>query len=167
MKMTKKLFSVALILLLLGAMSLTLHAEQTNITATVTEANTPSYTITVPESITATDLQRTATTSYHKSEFTVSVPETLPMNGKQITVRVYGDDDVFTLKNADGSAVLPYEIFSNAHPERSLANGDIFVIFTQVGEQKGFVRVDQKNITQADTYTGNLRFAFSVTDIEE
>lgn len=167
MKMTKKIFSLVLILFLLSAMSVTLYAEGTNITATVTAANTPSYTITVPDSITATDLQRTATTSYHKSEFTVSVPETLPLDGKQITVRVWGDDDVFALKNADGSAILPYEVFSDAYPERSLANGDVFVIFTQVGEQKGFIRVDQKNITKADTYKGNLCFAFSVTDIEE
>ena len=167
MKITAKLFSLALVLLLLSCMSVTLYAEQTNVTATVVETNTPSYTIIVPDGITATDLQRTSTSVYYDKEFTVSIPESLPMNGKQICVRVYGDDGVFALKNATGDAVLPYEVFSNADAEQSLANGDIFATFVQVGEQTGFVRVDQKNITKADTYTGNLRFAFSVTDIEE
>ena len=89
------------------------------------------------------------------------------MEGKQIDVRVYGDDGVFALKNADGSSWLPYEVFSKADAQKALQSGDIFATFTEVGEANGFIRIDQKNITQADTYTGTLRFSFSVSDIIE
>ena len=167
MKMTMKICSLLLVLLLFGAMSITLYAEESNITATVIATNGPTYTIVVPSEISAADLQRTPQTSYYQKDFTISVPEVLFLDGKKIDVRVYGDDGVFALKNADGSSTLPYEVFSNANKENALQNGDVFATFTAVGEASGFIRIDQKNITTADTYTGNLRFSFSVSDIEE
>lgn len=167
MKITVKFFSLFLVLLLLSAMSVTLYAEESNVTATAIANNSPIYTIVVPTEISADDLQRTETTNYYKENFSISVPEDLLLQGKQISVRVYGDDGVFALKNADGSSILPYEVFSDANTENSLQNGNVFATFREAGSQSGFVRIDQKNIIKADVYTGNLRFAFALEDIEE
>ena len=167
MKLTIKICSLLFVLLLLGAMTVTLYAEEATVTATVIAKNTPSYTVVVPEEISADDLIRTPETSYYKEEFTVSVTEAFNLDGKKIEVRVYGDDGVFALKNADGSSTLPYEVFSNENVDNALQSGDVFATFTKVGETSGFIRINQKNITTADTYTGNLRFSFSVSDIEE
>ena len=168
MKITTKIISLCLVLLLMGAMSVTLYAEETTVTATAIASNSPIYTVVVPQEITSTeDLQRTETTSYHNEAFTVSVTEALFLDGKQISVRVWGEDGTFVLKNADGSSTLPYEVFSNTNAESALQDGDVFATFTTVGSQSGFVRIDQKNITKADIYTGNLRFSFSLSDIEE
>lgn len=167
MKLATKFFSLLLILLLMCALSITLHAEETSITATVIAKNAPTYTVVIPPEISADGLQRTPDTSYYKEAFTIGVTDVQYLDGKQICVRVYGDDGAFALKNADGSSTLPYEVFSNINAESPLQSGDVFAIFTGVGEQSGYIRIDQKNITRADTYTGNLRFSFSVSDIEE
>ena len=167
MKITVKIISFFIVLLLIAAFSVTLYAEEATVTATVIATNSPTYTVVIPQEITsAEDLQRTETTSYHKEAFTVSVPEALFLEGKQITVRVWGEDGLFVLKNADESSTLPYEVFSDAE-ENALQNGDVFASFTEVGSQSGFVRIDQKNITQSDIYTGNLRFSFALEDINE
>ena len=167
MKITAKLVALVLVLLLFGAMSVTLSAEESTVTATAIADNSPIYTIVVPTEISADDLQRTETTSYYDESFTISVPEAMILDGKQISVRVWGDDGEFALKNADGSSTLPYAVFSNANIEDALQNGDVFATFTAAGSQGGFVRIDQKNITKADVYTGNLRFFFAIEDIGE
>lgn len=167
MKITVKIFSLFLVLLLLGAMSVTLYAEESSVTATAIANNSPIYTVVVPTEISADDLQRTETTNYYKETFSISVPEALLLEGKQISVRVYGDDGVFALKNTDGSSTLPYEVFSDANAENSLHNGDVFATFRTEGSQSGFIRIDQKNISKADIYTGNLRFAFALENIGE
>ena len=170
MKITFKIISVCIVLLLLGALSLTLYAESpqsSTVTATVIATNTPTYSVSVPTSITADDLTRTADSDFVDKEFTISVPEALSLDGRQICVRVYGDNGVFALKSLDGKSTLPYKVYSNANAELPLESGDIFATFAGVGEQSGFVRVDQKDIEKADTYTGNLRFSFFVSDVEE
>lgn len=168
MKITVRILSLFVVLLLMVAMSITLYAEEATVTATAIAANSPIYTVTVPTEITsAEDLQRTESTSYHDEAFTVSVPEALFLDGKQITVRVWGEDGTFVLKNVDGSSTLPYEVFSNSNMENALQNGDVFAAFTEVGSHSGFVRIDQKNITQSDIYTGNLRFSFALEDINK
>ncbi len=169
MKATVKICSLLLVLLLLSTMTVTLYAEDgsSNVTATVISTNAPTYTISVPSDLSADDLVRTPGTSYYQKEFTVSISDAVFLDGKQIDVRVYGDDGVFALKSSDGTAILPYDVFSNQNIEKALQNGDVFATFTQVGEADGFIRIDQKNITVADTYTGNLRFSFSVSDIGE
>ena len=170
MKITFKLVSLCIVLLLLGSLSVTLYAESpqnATLSATVIATNTPTYSVQVPTGITAEDLQRTTESDYVDKEFTIGVPEVLSLNGKQICVRVYGDNGVFALQNADATSWLRYEVYSNANTTLPLQSGDVFATFTAVGEQSGFVRIDQKDITHADTYTGNLRFSFFVSDIEE
>lgn len=169
--MKMKIFSILMLLLLLGSMSMTLHAEEiggSNVTATVVANNSPTYSVVVPTNITADDLYRTSEDQYVDKAFVIRVSEILSLNdNQQICVRVYGDNNVFALQNADGTSTLSYKVFSNANEEQSLKNGDIFATFTEVGEQGGFIRINQKDITKADTYTGNLRFSFSVSDIDE
>ncbi|MBQ4273608.1 MAG: hypothetical protein IJB94_01380 [Clostridia bacterium] len=170
MKMTLKIVSLCAILLLLGAMTLTLYAEEpqsSTVSATVIATNTPTYSVIVPTGITADDLQRTSESDFVDKEFTISIPEVLSLDGRQICVRVYGDNGVFVLQGSDGTSTLPYQVYSNANTEQALASGDVFAIFTQEGEQSGFVRIDQKDILKTDTYTGNLRFSFFVGDVEE
>ena len=170
MKIAFKVISLCLIALLLGAMTVTLYAEapqSSTVSATVIATNTPTYSVQVPTGITAEDLQRTTESDFVDKEFTIGVPEALLLEGKQICVRVYGDNGVFALQNANGTSWLRYEVYSNANIELPLQSGDVFATFTAVGEQSGFVRIDQKDITQTDTYTGYLRFSFFVSDIEE
>lgn len=167
MRFTRKIITLLLVLALLSLMSITLYAAEATVTATVVATNTPTYTVIVPPELSATDLQRTETSVYYQKEFIVSVPEVSFLNGKQIEVRVWGGNGVFALTNADGNSILPYEVFSNVNTDLSLQNGEIFATFTEPGEASGFVRIDQKNITRADTYTGNLMFSFSVSDLTE
>ena len=167
MRFTRKIITLLLVLALLSLMSITLYAAEATVTATVVATNTPTYTVIVPPELSATDLQRTETSVYYQKEFIVSVPEVSFLDGKQIEVRVWGGNGVFALTNADGNSILPYEVFSNANTDLSLQNGEIFATFTEPGEASGFVRIDQKNITRADTYTGNLMFSFSVSDLTE
>ena len=88
MKATIKIFSLLLILLLLGAMTVTICAEEANVTATVIATNGPTYSVVVPTEISAADLLRTPETSYYQKDFTISVPEVLFLEGKQIDVTV-------------------------------------------------------------------------------
>lgn len=170
MKIAFKVISLCLIALLLGAMTVTLYAEapqSSTVSATVIATNTPTYSVQVPAGITAEDLQRTSESDFVDKAFTISVPEVLSLGGQQICVRVYGDNGVFALQSSDGTATLPYQVYSNANTQQALNSGDIFAIFTEAGEQGGFVRIDQKDITKTDSYTGNLRFSFFVSDVEE
>lgn len=169
MKMTFKIISLCLILLMLAAMTVTIYAQDSQsstVSATVIATNTPTYSVQVPAGITAEDLQRTSESDFVDKEFTISVPEVLSLGGQQICVRVYGDDGVFALQSSDGTATLPYQVYSTANTAQALNSGDVFAIFTDAGEQSGFVRIDQKDITKTDTYTGNLRFSFFVSDAE-
>ena len=88
MKYWRKLFAFMLVLAMVSSMTLTLHAQESNVTATVIATNEPSYQITIPTTIEAENLNRTAESSYHKEEFTISVSEIDFLNGKQICVRV-------------------------------------------------------------------------------
>jgi hypothetical protein len=169
MKLTFKIVSFCLILLMLGAMTVTIYAQDSQsstVSATVIATNTPTYSVQVPAGITAEDLQRTTESDFVDKAFTISVPEVLSLGGQQICVRVYGDNGVFALQSSDGTATLPYQVYSNANLEQALNSGDVFAIFTDAGEQGGFVRIDQKDITKTDTYTGNLRFSFFVSEAE-
>jgi hypothetical protein len=84
MKMTMRLCSLLLILLLLGAMTLPLYAAESNVTATVIATNSPTYTVVVPSEILADDLQRTPETSYYKEDFTIRVSEVTFLDNKKI-----------------------------------------------------------------------------------
>ena len=167
MRFSKKIFSFVLILTLFCLMSITLSAAESTVSATVVSTNAPTYTVIVPPEIPVADLQRTEVSVYYQKEFVISIPEASFLDGKKIEVRVWGEDGVFALKNADGSSYLPYEVFSTgADLEVAVQNGEVFATLTEVGDASGFVRIDQKNITRADTYTGSLTFSFSVSDIE-
>lgn len=166
MKYLRKLFACMLVLAMVSSMTLTLHAQESNVTATVIATNEPSYQITIPTTISAENLNRTAESSYHKEEFTISVSEIDFLNGKQICVRVYAENGVFELCNADRSGKLAFEVYSTADTENALQSGDIFATFTEPASQDGYIQIDTKNIVAEDTYSGNLSFAFFITDAE-
>lgn len=171
MKITTKLFSLFLVLVLLSSMPLTLCAEGSGssaatVTATVIANNSPVYSVAVPTGISAEDLQRTAESSPRDIPFTIHISEILTLNDRQICVLVSGSDGEFVLKNEDGTSTLPYKVYSKTNEDKALESGGIFATFTGVGQQDGFVRIDQKDITRADTYTGNLRFTFTLIDAE-
>jgi hypothetical protein len=172
MKIPTKLFSLFLVLVLLGVMPLTLCAEGTGssaatVTATVIANNSPVYSVAVPTGICADDLQRTADSSPKDIPFTIHISEILTLNDRQICVLVSGSEGEYILKNEDGTSTLPYKVYSKANKDKSIEHGGIFATFTEVGSQDGFIQIDQKNITKADTYTGNLRFSFTLMDIDE
>lgn len=168
MKQFKKLFSLLLVLVMLSFMTLTLHAQSagTTITATVIATNEPSYQITIPSSISAENLNKTAESDYHKENFSIAVSQIDFLNGKQICVRVYAENGVFEMYNSTKSSTLPYQVFSTADTINALESGDVFAVFSEPGSQDGYIQIDKKDINVADTYSGNLSFAFFITDAE-
>lgn len=167
MKTMKKLFAILLAITLICATPLTLCAQEANVTATVIAANEPTYQITIPASLSADDLHRTAETDYYEKEFEVSINEVSFLNGKVITVRVYSENGDFVLQGTDHDETLAFEVFSTADLTNPLESGDVFATFDEARAQTGMIRIDQKDIRVADTYTGSLSFAFFVTDTNE
>ncbi len=168
MKAMTKILAFVLALAMLSAMSLTLHAQEvnSNVTATVIAANEPTYQITIPETLSAENIQRTTESSYYTHDFSIAVSEISFLNGKEICVRVYAEDGEFLLTNSDGNYTLAFDVFSYADTQNALASGDIFARFAEDGKQDGFIRLDRKDVQTSDTYTGNLRFAFFLADAE-
>ena len=171
MKITIRIFSLFLAVLLLNALPMPLYAESSGsssstVTATVIANNSPVYSVAISSTISAENLQRTTQSTPKDIPFTVQISEILTLNDRQICVIVSGSDNKFVLKNEDGSSELPYQVFSKTNENESIKSGEIFATFTEIGERQGFVRIDQKNITQADTYTGNLRFTFTLIEVE-
>ena len=171
MKITVRIFAFFLAVVLLSALSTPLYAEgsgssSSTVTATVIANNSPVYSVAISSSISAEDLQRTAQSSPRDIPFTIQVSEILTLNNRQICVIVSGSDGEFVLRNGDGTSTLPYQVFAKENKNHSIHSGEIFATFTEIGKREGFVRIDQKNITAADTYTGNLHFTFTLIDVE-
>ena len=167
MKLTTKIFAFFLILVALVSMTVTICAEEANgatVTAKVIANNSPLYSVAIPTGISVEDLKRTAESSYSETEFSIQVMDTIGLNGQKIYVRISGEDGAFVLKNEAGTSTLPYAVSTKENKENPVGNGKVFATFVGQGKQYGYILIDQKNIKQADTYTGNLRFTFSVGD---
>lgn len=171
MKTTIRIFAFFLAIVLLSALSTPLYAEgsgssSSTVTATVIASNSPVYSVAITSTLSAENLQRTAQNCNHDIPFTIEVSEILTLNDRQICVIVSGSDGEFVLQNGDGTSTLPYQVFAKANEDESINSGEIFATFTEIGKREGFVRIDQKNIKEADTYTGNLHFTFTLIEVE-
>ena len=167
MKLTIKIFAFFLMLLLMGTLTATICADgsgSSSVTATVIANNSPLYSVSIPTGISAEGLQRTAESSYKDTEFAIQIMDTIGLNGQKIYVKVSSDVGSFVLTNANGTSTLPYTVYAKNNPETSLTYNGVFATFEGQEKQLGFIRIDQKDIRQADTYTGNLRFTFYVAD---
>lgn len=171
MKITIRIFAFFLAVVLLTALSTPLYAEgsgssSSTVTAKVIANNSPVYSVAISSTISAEDLQRTAQSCPKDIPFTIQVSGILTLNDRQICVIVSGSDGEFVLQNSDGTSTLPYQVFAKANEDEAIKSGEIFATFTEIGNREGFVRIDQKNITEADTYTGNLHFTFTLIEAE-
>lgn len=167
MKLTIKIFALFLMLVLMGTMTTTICADgsgSSSVTATVIANNSPLYSVSIPTGISADNLQRTAESSYKDTDFAIQVMDAIALNGQKIYVKVSSDNGSFVLKNANGTSTLPYAVYAKNAPETPITYNGVFATFEGQEKQMGFIRIDQKDIRQADTYTGNLRFTFYVAD---
>lgn len=134
----------------------------TGISANVTAASKPEFTVTIPSSgIAFESLVRTANDSFKQSDFSVSVDGVEYLNGKTIYVTVSAPGDRFVL-TCDGYE-LPYEVYKDG-TQTALRSGEQFASFTEDGEASGYVEVNEKDIRTTGTYSGSMIFTVSVED---
>ena len=137
-------------------------AQNTTVSATVIANNAPTYQITIPATIEASDLSRTAQSSIYCKEFAVTVSSVSELNGKQICLRLYSEGEGFHLKNSDTEDLLPFAVHGPITPDTPLQSGDVFARFSEAKTETGSIRIDQKDILSSGTYTGSILFSISV-----
>lgn len=132
------------------------------IETTTTLNNTPDFMISIPTVIPMEDIQRTAESSIKSQSFSVSLNEAEAFDGKQVDVAVATPSGSFALYYDVYS--LPYQLYNQEAGGDPLKSGDLFATFTQNGEVKGRVEVDEMNIPATGTYSGSLQFLVTVRD---
>lgn len=153
-------------LLLSVPFALSAAAQSTNISATAIAANAPNYEMTIPATIRTQDLHRTTGSDVYSESFEITVSDLTLLNGRRICVRLYSEDDCFALYHAESGVALPFEVYGPLQTDVPMKNGDVFAYFTTPGAQTGYIRIDQKDITTAGTYSGAIHFAVSVASGE-
>lgn len=122
--------------------------------------NYPDFTISIPTVIPLGEIQRTAETSIKSADFSVTVSDLEPLEDQRIDVSLISPDGEFYLYS--GVYRIPYEIFNLESGGTALESGDVFASFTQSGEVKGRVEVDQSKILAEGTYGASVQFVVEV-----
>lgn len=146
-----------------GAAELTAETSSggTGISANVTAASKPEFTVTIPQGIQFDSLVRTANDDRKRSEFEVKVAGVEYLNGKTINVTLSAPNGGYYLY-ADGHA-LPYTTYLEGSTTDAEADSKT-VAFTADGAAGGYVEVNQKDIRVTGTYSGSLVFTVSLED---
>lgn len=121
-----------------------------NVTYTVD----PTYTVTIPE---------TVTIGAEGTEKTVSAESVVVEKGKYVSVALAADN-TFTVKTAEG-AELPYTVTANG--EAVAAGGEILAVNPKDGKNGTATLtfdIDETKIQYAGTYTGTATFTIAVKD---
>lgn len=119
--------------------------------STVTYSVDPSYTVTIPTSVTLLDSADVPDS--------VSASDVRLEKGKKIVVSLADSND-FKVKNGDES--ITYQVSNTAGV---LAAGDTVKEFTENGsEELTFAQIDKDTVQYAGTYTGSLTFNIAVED---
>ena len=160
----KKLFALILAIALMATMSITVSAEnntfnydenpQSNGT-TVTYEVAPTYTVTIPE---------TVTIGADGTEKTVSAENVVVEKGQYVSVTLAADNN-FTVKTAEG-AELAYTVTANS--ENIAAGGEILAVNPadgKTGTATITFDIDESAIQYAGTYTGTATFTIAVKDV--
>lgn len=146
-----------------GAAELSAEAPSggTGISANVTAASKPEFTVSIPSGISFDSLVRTANDDLKRSAFEVGVSGVEYLNGKTINVTLSAPNGGYYLY-AEGHA-LPYSV-SLTGSTVNAENGSLTVLFTEDGATDGYVEVNQKDIRVTGTYSGSLVFTVSLDE---
>jgi hypothetical protein len=160
----KKLFALILAIALMATMSVTAFAAdntfnyeenpQSNGT-TVTYEVAPTYTVTIPE---------TVTIGADGTEKTVSAEDVVVNKGQYVSVTLAADNN-FTVKTAEG-AELAYTVTANG--EAVAAGGEILAVNPtdgKTGTATITFDIDESAIQYAGTYIGTATFTIAVKDV--
>ena len=161
----KKLFALILTVAMLATMSVTAFAAdntfnydenpQSNGT-TVTYSVAPTYTVTIPE---------TVTIGADGTEKTVSAEGVVVNKGQYVSVTLAADNN-FTVKTAEG-AELAYTVTANG--DAVAAGGEILAVNPKDGKNGTATvtfDIDETKIQYAGTYTGAATFTIAVNPAE-
>ena len=159
----KNLFAVILAVVMIATMSTTAFAAdntfnydeppQSNGT-TVTYEVAPTYTVTIPE---------TVTIGAEGTEKTVSAENVVVEKGQYVSVTLAADNN-FTVKTAEG-AELAYTVTANS--ENIAAGGEILAVNpadSAAGTANITFDIDESAIQYAGTYIGTATFTIAVKD---
>ena len=147
----KKLLTLALVGAMLTATGITAFAETTNVSYNVD----PSYTVSIPASVTLGDADVTAD---------ITASDVILEDGKQIKVDLTAASNTasgsnFNAKNGDSA--VTYTITG----DEAIAVGDTVATFTANGSKTlTFSAADKSGATVAGTHTETLTFGISVED---
>lgn len=142
----------------------TTRSDGTNINANAVQLD-PTYIVIIPESINFGDLTRmdasaTDSAAIVKQSFHVTVTNIANLFDQQISVKVTN----LSFKLMSGAAVLPFSVYSGTNTT-VLGTNSVFTSFTANRSQDGAVKIDQRQITAAGSYSGTLNFAISVENV--
>ena len=155
----KKLFALLLTVTMMATLSVTAFAADYDTTGdkgmTVTYSVAPTYTVTIPE---------TVTIGAEGTEKTVSAEGVVVKKGQYVSVTLAADNN-FTVKTTEG-ATLTYTVTKGGQP---VAAGDEILAVNPADGKTGSASVtfaiDESAIQYAGTYTGSATFTIAVKDV--
>lgn len=130
----------------------------------------PTYTVSIPATLGATDLVQTASTANKTIPFEVSVANVNNLFGeKEVQVSVRTASGSFVLQNEEGTHELIYKLYNSLTENNALDSGDVFAVFDEINTDavKGRLEIDQSQIVYTDEYLGTLIFDISLVSVGE
>lgn len=130
----------------------------------------PTYTVSIPATLGATDLVQTASTANKTIPFEVSVANINNLFGeKEVQVSVRTASGSFVLQNEEGTHELIYKLYNSLTENNALDSGDVFAVFDEsnTATVKGRLEIDQSQIVYTDEYLGTLIFDISLVSVGE
>ena len=167
----KMIFLCILSVCLISLTSLSVFATEAtsssgvNIQVSTNVINYPSFSMEIPTTIPMGELQRTASSSVVSKSFSVKMNAEQALSGQKVDVYLKTPDGQFVLTS--GVYSLAYTVYNRESGGDPMTSGDLFASFTEAGEQKGRVEVDQVNITAEGTYAGTIQFVVVVSEVNE
>lgn len=126
--------------------------------------NYPDFAISIPTVIPIGEIQKTADRSIKSTAFSIKVTDLETLDAQRVDVTLISPDEEFYLYN--GVYRIPYEIYNQETGGDAMRSGDIFASFTQNGEVKGRVEVDQAQIPAEGSYGASVQFVVEVVQAD-
>lgn len=126
----------------------------TNITAYVT----PSYTVTIPTSVTI------PYNSSEAQEMNITASEMTLESGKKLVVSAKGSGTGDAFVMANGASTLAYELSMSSTTWQAVAAGGNVAEFSTNGTSVLYAKIPSWSGVIAGTYTGTITFTISVSD---
>lgn len=157
----KKFITIVLAVLMIAATTVTAFAEtqSTNVTYEVS----PTYTVTIPQSVTISSDTKTTTA-------TISAENVVVANGKQVqvaltdTTKTTGGES-FALQTTEG-AEITYTVTKGDNTNVSIGDAVLQVNPKDADNGSATLTLTAPNsVTYAGTYTGTMTFTISLVDV--